>query len=306
MRNLILPLTLLMTAVMPAAEQTGQAPPPLIKENAAVKISQHVYVIPDGNVQAVPNVGIIVGRTATLVVDSGLGPRNGQTVAREVAKVSKNAQLYVAATHFHSEHALGEAGFPANAKVIRARAQQRDMDEFGVAPNFASRSPVHAELMKDAAYRRADEIFESERVLDLGGVRARLFWHGGTHTNGDTMVLIEGDNVLFAGDVVMNRRFLAFNSAASNIRAWLVSLDKLEPLRPVRIVPSHGEMGDASLIEKNRMYLRELQSRVASLKREGKTLAETTELIATELRSKYPDWTGNPAGAVRSAFNETN
>jgi hypothetical protein len=54
------------------------------------------------------------------------------------------------------------------------------------------------------------------------------------------------------------------------------------------------------------MYLRELQSRVASLKREGKTLAETTELLTTELPSKYPDWTGNPAGAVPSAFNETN
>ena len=38
-------------------------PPPLVKENATVKLSDHVYVIPDGNVGGVPNVGIIVGAT---------------------------------------------------------------------------------------------------------------------------------------------------------------------------------------------------------------------------------------------------
>src|SRR5262249_33365630 len=207
----------------------------------------HVYVIPDDSVPAVPNVGIIVGTRATLVVDTGLGARNGQTVAREVAKVSKNSELYLVATHFHSEHALGEAGFPASAKVIRARAQQRDMDESGVAPNFSTRSVVHAELMKDDKYRSADELFDNERTLDLGGVRVRLLWYGGTHTNGDTLVFVEGDNVLFAGDVVMNRRFLAFNAMRSSVKAWINTLDKIAPLRPMRVVPSHGEMGDGSL-----------------------------------------------------------
>jgi glyoxylase-like metal-dependent hydrolase (beta-lactamase superfamily II) len=178
------------------------------------------------------------------------------------------------------------------------------MDEQGVAPNFATRSPVHAELMKDATYRRADELFDSERTIDLGGgVRARLFWYGRTHTNGDTLIFIEGDRVLFAGDVIMSRRYLAFNSAASNVSAWITSLDKLSPLRPLKIVPSHGEMGDGSLIETNRSWLKDLQNRVGALKREGKTLEQATELVTTELRAKYPDWTGNPAAAIRAAFN---
>ena len=296
---------LLLASTVLMAQQTPPAPP-LIKENAAVKVSDHVYVIPDGSVPAVPNVGIVVGQKATLVIDTGLGPRNGETVSREVAKVSRNATLFLVATHFHSEHALGETGFPPTAKVIRARAQQRDMEEFGVAPNFASRSPIHAELMKDVTYRRADELFDTERVLDLGGVRARLLWYGGTHTNGDTMVFVEGDNVLFAGDVVMNRRYPAFNSTASSVRAWLSSLDKLEALRPARIVPSHGEMGPPSLIGTYRSFLQALQTRVATLKREGKALEQTSEIVAAEMMQKYPDWTGNPAGAVRSAFNEAN
>src|SRR5499427_10183045 len=91
-------------AVVSLFQQPPQAPLPLIRENATVKVSPHVFVIPDGNVGAVPNVGIIVGTRATLVIDTGLGPRNGQTVLREVGKVSKNADIYIVATHFHSEH----------------------------------------------------------------------------------------------------------------------------------------------------------------------------------------------------------
>src|SRR5215510_13551927 len=163
-------------------QQPAQAPLPLIRENATVKVSPHVYVIPDGNVGAVPNVGIVVGSNATLVIDTGLGPRNGQTVLREMEKVSKNANLYVVATHFHAEHILGESVFPPSAKIIRARAEQKDIDDYGVQPNFGARSPALAELVKDAPFRRADEIFDTVKILDLGGVRARLIWYGGTHT----------------------------------------------------------------------------------------------------------------------------
>jgi len=112
--------------------------------------------------------------------------------------------------------------------------------------------------------------------------------------------------VLFAGDVIMNRRFLAFNSAASSVRAWISTLDKLAPLQATRIVPSHGDMGDGMLLETNRAYLRDLQSRVAALKRDGKTVMEATDVITAEFRTKYTGWTGNPGAAVRSAFTEAN
>src|SRR6476659_3123045 len=118
-----------MTAIVRALLATlafAQAPAsePLIRDTAVSKVSEHVHVISDLNVGLVPNVGIIVGAKATLVVDTGLGPRNGETVLRVTGRVSRNAELYVVSTHFHPEHALGESAFPASAKVIRARAQQ--------------------------------------------------------------------------------------------------------------------------------------------------------------------------------------
>jgi hypothetical protein len=81
-------------ASLRASARQAQGPPadPLVRENASVKPSEHVYAIPDFNVGGVPNVGIIVGNKATLVVDTGLGPRNGQAILREVAKVSIDEQ----------------------------------------------------------------------------------------------------------------------------------------------------------------------------------------------------------------------
>src|ERR1044071_6765215 len=77
---------------------------PVVREGVTEKISDHVHVIPDASVSLVPNIGIIVGTHGTFVVDTGLGVRNGQAVLREVAKLSKNAELYLATTHFHPEH----------------------------------------------------------------------------------------------------------------------------------------------------------------------------------------------------------
>src|SRR6185295_3118190 len=176
------------------------------------KVSEHVHVISDLDVGLVPNVGIIVGTRATLVVDTGLGPRNGETVRRVTGSVSTNAELYVVSTHFHPEHALGESAFPSSAKIIRARAQQQDIDEFGLslAKTFASRSPLVAELLDGAQFRKADVIFDREHTLDLGGVRVRMLSLGPTHTRGDTAIFVEGDRILFAGDIVMNHTFVAF------------------------------------------------------------------------------------------------
>ena len=100
----------LLCQIMLAGVLGAQAPaPPLIRENATVKLTDHVWAIPDFNVGLVPNVGIIVGSRATLVVDTGLGPRNGEAIVREMKKVSRNAEVYVVTTHYHPEHSLGPA-----------------------------------------------------------------------------------------------------------------------------------------------------------------------------------------------------
>ena len=298
------------------AQQPAQAPPPLIKENATVKVSEHVWVIPDGNVQAVPNVGIIVGGRATLVVDTGLGLRNGQAVLREVAKVSKNAETYVVTTHFHPEHAGGTSAFPASAKYIVSQAQQKDLDELApaMAAQFAARTPIMGELLKDVQFRRGDISFEKEHALDLGGVKVRILSLGPTHTRGDTGVFVADgeEGVLFAGDIVMNRAILAFGQYSS-ARAWVDILNQLGQLRPTNqdipavLVPSHGAIDTANLIAYQRGFLQSIQARVRELKGQGQSEAQVVPAVTAEFQARYSLWTAtNRIEAIaRRVYAET-
>lgn len=280
----------------------------LVKNGITENISDHVYVIPDQNIRLVPNVGIVVGSTGALVVDTGLGPVNAHTILREVDKVILGRDLYIVSTHYHPEHAGGEAAFPSGATVLRARAQQQDIDELGLDAlvRFRSFSPLVRELLAFVRYRGADVIFNQEYKLDLGGVHVRLFAWGTTHTRGDTMVFVEEDNVLFAGDVVMNKRFLVFSSPEAKVQTWLNVLDRVKGLRPHFIVPSHGKFGDASLIEEQISYLEMVSAMASHYGGTTTTREQAVSEISIEVKRLYRSWSGERwiEGAVRAALDE--
>ena len=289
--------------VTPVVAQRGPLQPPLIKEGVTEKVSEHVYAIPDGSVPLVPNVGIIVGSKGALVVDTGLGARNGEAIMREVAKLRKGGDLYLAVTHFHPEHDLGAGGFPASTKMIRSRDQQADIDEFGLetSKRFASFSNDTAELLKGAEFRKADQFFDKELTLDLGGARVRLMAMGPNHTRGDIAFWVEPDNVLLSGDIVMTT-MPGFSSPYSKLATWLQSLNRFEQLKPVRIIPSHGPLGDASMITRWKTLMTTVQARAAELKKQGRTLDDAVKVIQDELQDRYPR--NGLAGVARAAYNE--
>jgi len=284
-------------------------PTPLISQDETLEISDHVFVILDDDVGFVPNVGIVVGDRATLVIDTGLGLPNGEIVLGETNKVSTNTELYVASTHYHSEHDLGAGAFPASATMIRSRAQQQDLDEFRLshAERFSRMSAVMAGLLEGAAFRQADIYFEDEYSLDLGGVTVRIFAVGPAHTRGDTAFFVEGDDVLFSGDVAM-RRYPRFSSPTSGVRVWREALELLEGLNADLVVPSHGPMGDGSVVESYAEYFATLQSRVMELKAQGISVDAIADELTRELEPQYTDWPSDGAerieGMVRAAHAE--
>jgi glyoxylase-like metal-dependent hydrolase (beta-lactamase superfamily II) len=300
-------------AAFAATPASAQAPAqqwhvPLQKEGATVKLSEHVYVIPDFKVGMVPNVGIVVGTRGALVIDPGMGMKNGQVVLREVRKVSKGSEIYIVNTHFHPEHTVGEVAFPPSAKVLRATAQQQDVDEMGMkwVALFAQRSPEIAELLKDATFRTPAETFDKEKVLDLGGVRVRIIRLGPGHTRGDTVMFVEGDGVLFAGDLTMKGLFPAFATPQSRSDTWLTSLDEMERLQPRIVVGAHFDVTDAAAIDAYRGVIKTLRTRSAEMKKEGKSAEEAGKLLADEFKAKYPDWEQpvRVQGAVAAIYRE--
>ena len=168
-RRIGIAVLLLTPSVLSAQPPATPPPDPLVKTNATVKVGPHTFVIPDGSVPLVPNVGVVVGSRATLVIDPGLGRRNGETVAREVGKVSKNTELFVTATHFHAEHTTGYISLPATAKFISPTIQESEFAQDGASQIqlFSKRSPMTAEILKDSVAPKVAIRFDRDYVLDL-------------------------------------------------------------------------------------------------------------------------------------------
>ncbi|HTS64773.1 MAG TPA: MBL fold metallo-hydrolase [Candidatus Acidoferrales bacterium] len=293
-------LTLLPLAAL-AAVASAQNQPVLGEDT--VKISEHVWAI-----MGWPNIAIVVGNTATLVVDTGLGPRNGATIARVAAKLAPgNRKLYLTTTHFHPEHAGGEAGFPPNTILIRDAVQQREMEARGqeMIAMFAGRSPQQKELLAGATLRTPDITFDTEAAVDLGGATARLLWFGGAHTKGDLLTFVEPDRTLVSGDVVQNKVVPNIFGDGGTPSSWLAVLDKVQALNVLHVLPDHSAPGDGSMVVMEKQFIGDLRTRALELKQKGVSADDAGKQLGAEFKTRYSDWPNmNVAGFVRSVYAE--
>jgi glyoxylase-like metal-dependent hydrolase (beta-lactamase superfamily II) len=292
---------LLLLTVFAATIVSAQTPAVLGEDT--VKVSDHVWAI-----MGFPNIAIIVGTRATLVVDTGLGPRNGATIARVAAKVSSgNRTLFLTTTHFHPEHAGGEAGFPVGTILIRNAVQQQEMELHGkeMVDMFAGRSAQYKDLLTDATLRTPDITFDTEAKLDLGGVTTRLIWFGGAHTKGDELTFVEPDRTLISGDVVQNKVVPNIFRDGGTPSSWLTVLDKIITLNALHVLPDHSAPGEGSMVAVEKKFISDLRNRALELKRNGISADDAGKQLGGEFKTRYPDWPNmNVAGFVRSIYTE--
>ncbi len=276
---------------------------PTMLPETTTKISDHVWMI-EGN----PNIAIVVGSRATLVVDTGLGPKNGATIARVAAKLAPaNTKLFLTTTHFHPEHAAGAPGFPPGTILLRDVIQQQEMEKHGqeMIDMFAGRSAENKELLSGVALQSPDILFDREARLDLGGVTARLLWFGEAHTKGDELTFVEPDRTLISGDVVQNKTMPNIFGDGGTPATWLAVLDKVVALNAAHVMPDHSAPGDGSLVTAERELISDMRTQALALKKQGVAAADAGKQISANLKTKHPDWPNtNAAGFVNSVYAE--
>jgi glyoxylase-like metal-dependent hydrolase (beta-lactamase superfamily II) len=268
-----------------------------------VQVSEHVWAI-----IGFPNIGIIVGESATLVVDTGLGRRNGATVAKAAKQLAPNNLLLVTTTHFHPEHAAGVLGFPPGTLLIRDQVQQDEMDRHGeeMIRIFAGRNEVWKTLLAGEQLRAPDATFERELRLNLGGgVTARLLWFGAAHTKGDELVFVDPDKTLISGDVVQNKVGPYIYGDGGTAASWIAAVDEAAKLGAQHVLPDHSPIGDGTLVQQERAFLSEVRDRALALKRRGENVDQAGQEITAEFKMKYPDWNiDSLASFVKGAYAE--
>lgn len=279
----------------------GQNQPVLGEET--IKVSEHVWAI-----MGWPNIGIVVGSRGVLVVDTGLGSRNGATVARVAKKLAPNREkLFLVTTHFHPEHAGGAGGFPSETILVRNAAQQREMDSHGkeMVDLFSGRSAQFKELLSDAVLRPPDVVYDNESSIDLGGVTVRLFWFGGAHTKGDQLIFVEPDRTLISGDVVQNKVVPGIFRDGGTPSSWLHVLDKIAGLNAAYVLPTHSAPGTGALVAMEKQFIADLRRSALELKGKGVSVDDAGKQLSEAFKAKYPDWPSmNVAGFVRNIYSE--
>lgn len=263
-----------------------------------MEIAEGVYVIPDGRIPLVPNIGIVLGTRAALVVDTGMGPANGARVLEHARVLAGDRSLILTLTHFHPEHGFGAQVFEDEALIVYNAAQRDELREKGEAyvGMFRGFGESVAEQLVDVELVSPHVSYDGPSAeIDLGGRTARLLTWGLAHTRGDQVVLLPDESVVFGGDLFETRMFPIvpyFPPHDTNVDGdlWVDVLGKVIDHAPATVVPGHGEVTDVGLVEAVRDYLVTLRGETASLKRDGLSADEVVETLAPSVRERHGDW----------------
>ncbi|UJB45844.1 MBL fold metallo-hydrolase [Streptomyces sp. A1-5] len=276
-----------------------QLPDPVVRISGAQEIARDVVVVPNQHAELVPNIGVIGGKHAVLVVDTGLGPENAESVLAFARDHAKGRKLYLTTTHFHPEHAFGAQVFAGEATFLVNQAQAEDLADKGAGylEMFRGPGPTVARRLEGVRVPTPDVVYEESHDLDLGGRVVRLRAVGRAHSRGDQVITVPDAEVLFTGDLVETGRFAVFpwfpphDTDVSGLR-WIEVLARLVAAAPRIVVPGHGDVGRTQRVEAVLDYLRELRDETW-VRRDSAMGRETmVEEVRAVLMERHPEWRG--------------
>jgi glyoxylase-like metal-dependent hydrolase (beta-lactamase superfamily II) len=207
-------------------------------------------------------VGLVRGRTGTLLIDTGTTLAEAAAIDADVQQIAGRRVTHVVLTHKHFDHVLGSGIFESaetycspkvfdylttGAEQLRADALRYGADAEEIDRAIAAlRPPQHA---------------IDNAVVDLGKFHVTIAHLGLGHTDADLVVMVPGSDdervVVFAGDLIEESGDPAID-ADSDVAAWPDTLDRLLAIggRDAVFVPGHGSVVDAEFVRRQQDWLR--------------------------------------------------
>ncbi|WP_232547664.1 MBL fold metallo-hydrolase [Propioniciclava soli] len=216
------------------------------------------------------NIGLVVGTTGALVIDTGSTPAQGAAILAAARAVAGDVPVtHVVVTHAHVDHHGGLGGFAS----VSSHAHR------GLASAIARTGEQH-DLLRDLGLTADDLVapthtFSLATTLDLGDAHAEVVHFGRGHTDHDAVVIVPARKVVFAGDLLEQSAFPSVGED-SFLAEWPRTLDgTLGTLRrDTVIVPGHGSVMDQSGAFIQRAELAWLESQAGTLWDAGTAAAD--------------------------------
>nr|WP_294506737.1 quinoprotein relay system zinc metallohydrolase 2 [uncultured Rhodopila sp.] len=253
----------------------------------------------------IANVGIVIGRDAAAVIDTGGSVAVGQAALAALRQITAKPLRYVINTHEHPDHLFGNAAFAGlGATFVGHHNLPASLREHG---SFYLHS--FRELLGEAEIARVRLIpptllVNDTMALDLGGRTLLLTaLHQAAHTDCDLTVLDEQTRTLFAGDLVFMDHVPVIDGS---LKGWLDALPRLAAMNAERVVPGHGLKVAPwpAALDDERRYLLAVQADARRLIASGTPLADAVPHIGESEQAHwrlFGDY--NPRNAT-AAFSE--
>lgn len=254
------------------------------------------------NLDAIANVGFIVGSEAVAVMDPGGSLADGEQLRRRIREVTKRPIRYVLMSHVHPDHIFGagafvqdEPTFIGHAKLPQALAQRGEF----------YRERLEAVLGADAVgpVVHPTMLVEERSTLDLGDRTIELIAHPAAHTDNDVSAIDSRTRTLFASDLLFVERVPSLDGS---LKGWLQELKRLESLETLRTVPGHGppSVDFASAARPLEQYLQTLLTQTRKAIADGVEIDEAPEFVAIEEREHWALFDDYHGHNVTQAFKE--
>ncbi len=223
----------------------------------------HAWLVPDGT-WGWSNAGLVTGTDQALLVDTLFDLAMTREMLDGLAPVTAAHPIRTLVnTHANGDHWFGNE-LVTDAEIIASQATAQEMatngpdlirgmlDQLGALGRFANHIFEPFDFT-DITPTVATRTFDSELTLDVGGVMARVLMLGPAHTQGDSVVFVPDEGVLYAGDLLfIGGTPITWAGPVSN---WITACDRMLALEPEIVVPGHGPVVVADDINRVRDYL---------------------------------------------------
>ncbi len=208
-------------------------------------------------------IGLVCGRAATLLVDTGTTLEEARAVQADVRQLADRPVTHIVLTHKHFDHVLGSSVFtgaqifcaPGVVDYLSSAADQLRADALAYGADAGAVDRAIAAL-------RVPPHGISDAVVDLGDCMVTIAHLGAGHTGSDLVVVVparhSGDpTVVFTGDLVEESADPAID-ADSDVAAWPDTLGRLLAIggSDAVFVPGHGSVVDAEFVRRQQDWLR--------------------------------------------------
>jgi cyclase len=229
-------------------------------------LTPKVYWVEGG----IGNVGVVIGETGVTLIDTTISAEAVTQLLAKLAQITPKPVTRVIITHGDVDHVSGLAGLPAGLKVY---AHQNTIARMG-ANAAAGRGRVPADRVPNVAV--GDHL---TLTGDTGPIA--LFHWAPAHTDGDLVVFLPQEKIVFTGDIfALDRpRALIHPEQNGSSAGWVTTAQEMLKLAATRFVVGHGAVQTKADLAARAKVSADERAEVVRLDAQGKSLAEIQRAV---------------------------